>query len=182
MPHTALIIIDMQMEIQCRIESGMTCVNPEAPARIAELMAAFRRKGLPVLHLRHAEEDSASAFYHKAPTYQAMICGQHIENEYIFVKNTSSAFASTNLEIYLRQNEINSLVVTGAVMGFCINSTVRAGSDLGFKMTIVQDAVVGFDLPSAHLSAQAVFDVTLALLNADFAKAIDSAAMLAELV
>lgn len=48
-------------------------------------------------------------------------------------------------------------------------------------ITITQDAVIGFDLPSAHLSARMIFDMTLALLESGFAKSMDSAAFLAEL-
>lgn len=51
-------------------------------------------------------------------------------------------------------------------------------ADLGFRMTVVRDAVLGFDLPSARLSARAVSDVTLALLAADFAEIVDAASVL----
>ncbi|MBE0688949.1 MAG: cysteine hydrolase, partial [Anaerolineae bacterium] len=41
-----------------------------------------------------------------------------------------------------------------------------------------RDAVLSFDLPSDRLSARAVFDVTLALLAADFAEVVDAASIL----
>ncbi|OWJ74293.1 isochorismatase family protein [Haematobacter missouriensis] len=87
-------------------------------------------------------------------------------------------FASTELAAHLHANGITELVVTGAVAGFCINSTVRAGADLGFDMTVVEDAVIGFGLPGAGLSARAIFDVTMAHLAADFANVTDTAAVL----
>jgi len=96
------------------------------------------------------------------------------ENEPVFIKSTSSAFASTELEGYLQEVGITHLVVTGAVAGFCVNTTVRAGSDLGFKMSVVKDAVLGFDLPEANLSAHAIFDVTMAHLASDFAEIVET--------
>jgi nicotinamidase-related amidase len=81
---------------------------------------------------------------------------------------------------YLRKNGIDNLIVTGAVAGFCVNSTVRAGSDLGFTMTIVRDAILGFDIPSANLSARVIFDVTIAHLESDFANVVDAASLLAD--
>jgi alpha-beta hydrolase superfamily lysophospholipase len=45
-------------------------------------------------------------------------------------------------------------------------------------MTVVRDAVIGFDLPAAGLSARVIFDVTLAHLEADFARVIDTASVL----
>ncbi len=41
-------------------------------------------------------------------------------------------------------------------------------------MSVVRDAVLGFDLPSANLAATTIFDVTMGLLEADFATLIDS--------
>ena len=179
MAATALIIIDMQMDMQQRIDAGRDHVNGDAPEKIAALAAAFRAKGQPVLHIRHAESNPASPFYAEAPGYQPMPCGKEAGNEPVFVKNTSSGFASTDLAAHLNKTGITDLVVTGAVAGFCVNSTVRAGADLGFNMTVVRDAVLGFDLPSANLSAQTIFDVTMAHLEADFARVVDTETLLA---
>lgn len=172
----ALVIIDMQMEMQQRIDSGQDCVNANAPVHIAALTAAFRKSGQPVLHIRHREDDPASDFHEAAAGYQPMPCAQAAAGEPIFIKRTSSGFASTDLEAHLRANNITDLIVTGAVAGFCINSTVRAGADLGFRMTVVRDAVLGFDL--SGLSAQTIFDVTMAHLEADFAKVVDTSDVL----
>lgn len=172
----ALVIIDMQMEMQQRIDRGQDCVNADAPARIEALAAAFRKTGQPVLHIRHREEDPASDFHVDAAGYQPMPCAQAATGEPVFVKRTSSGFASTDLEKHLRANSITDLVVTGAVAGFCINSTVRAGADLGFRMTVVRDAVLGFDL--SGLPARTIFDVTMAHLEADFATVLDTSAII----
>ena len=63
----------------------------------------------------------------------------------------------------------------GAVAGFCVNSTVRSGSDLGFKMTVVRDAVLSFPLENAGLSAENIFNVTLGLLETGFASGVNAA-------
>lgn len=172
---TALVIIDMQMMMQDRIAAGREHVNPDAPARIAALAGAFRREGRPVIHIRHRDDDPSSPLHPDAPGYQPMPCGQACGDEPVFLKRTSSGFVSTELEPYLRQEGITHLAVTGAVAGFCVTSTVRSGADLGFTMSVVRDAVLGFDLPAANLSAQAIFDVTMALLEADFATLVESA-------
>ncbi len=164
----ALIVIDMQMDMQHRINAGRDCVNPDASDRIVTLTSAFREQGLPVLHVRHRDDDPASPMHRGAAGYPPMPCDAALEGEPVFEKTTSSAFASTNLEAYLRDHDIDELVVAGAVAGFCVNSTTRAGADLGFKMTVVGDAVLGFDLVG-H-SAQTIYDVTMAHLEADFAK------------
>lgn len=173
-----LIIIDMQMDMQRRIDAGYDHVNTEAPARVAALAAAFRQRGWPVVHVRHREENPASGFHPAAAGYPPMPCAEAEGSEPIFEKRTSSAFASTDLEAWLRAAGCTDLVVVGAVAGFCVNSTVRAAADLGFRVTVVPDAVLGFGLPDAGQSARAIFDVTMALLATDFAAMAQSAEVL----
>lgn len=169
----------MQMEMQRRITAGFDLVNGEAAQRIASLAQHFRARGWPVLHVRHRSDDPASAFHPASDGFAPMPCAEAAPGEAIFVKTTSSAFASTGLAAHLGAAGITDLVVVGAVAGFCVNTSVRAASDLGFAVTVARDAVLGFGLPGAGLSAQMVFDVTMGLLAADFAVLSDSETLLA---
>lgn len=169
MTTTALLIIDMQMDMQRRLDSGADVANPDTPARVAALIRAFRAAGQPVIHVHHAESDPGSPFHPSAPGQAVMPCAAPAPGEPVFVKSTSSAFASTGLAAHLREEGIGHLVVAGAVAAFCINSTVRAGADVGFRMTVAQDAVLGFGLLGARISAQTLLETTLAVLAADFA-------------
>lgn len=176
----ALIVIDMQLEMQRRLDSGRDCVNAGLGARIAELLAAYRAKGWPVLHVRHRDEDANSPFHPTSAGYPPMPCAEAHSGEPVFVKSTSSSFASTDLAAHLHAAGIRDIALTGAVAGFCVNSTARHAADLGFSVTVVTDAVLGFDLPDAGLSAQSVMEVTLALLGAGFASLTPTAALLAK--
>ena len=72
------------------------------------------------------------------------------------------------------------LVVAGAVAAFCITSTTRAASDLGYTVLLPDDALIGFDIGRAdgsRISARVVLDVTLALLGSDFARAMPTGAI-----
>ncbi|MDP2737722.1 MAG: cysteine hydrolase family protein, partial [Pseudorhodobacter sp.] len=171
MTRTALVIIDMQQAMADRIADGRDCANPEAGTRIAALAADFRARGLPVLHVRHHDPDPASSFHAGKPGAAPLPCDTAAEGEPVFCKSTSSAFASTDLAAYLKREGIGRLVITGAVAGFCVTSTVRAASDLGFAVVLPRDALLGFDLPfeGARLPAQTILQVTLATLGADFA-------------
>ncbi|AYD00169.1 isochorismatase family protein [Neorhizobium sp. NCHU2750] len=176
----ALVIIDMQMLMQQRLDAGRDCVNGDAMDRIAALLSAFRKAGESVIHVRHAEPDPTSPMHAGAPAQEIMPGAEACEGEAVFVKSTSSPFASTDMERHLRDAGIDTLVVTGAVAGFCVNTTVRAGSDLGFTMIVVRDAVMGFDLPDEHLSARTIFDVTMAHLKSDFAEMVETSAIVSE--
>jgi nicotinamidase-related amidase len=175
----ALVIIDMQMLMQHRLDAGRDHVNADAPSKVAALAAAFRQTGRRVIHVRHGDIDPSSPMHPSASGYATMPCAEAHEGEPIFIKTTSSPFASTRLEKYLHDEGIVSLFVAGAVAGFCVNTTVRAGSDLGFRMTVVRDAVLGFDLPSENLPARTIFDVTMAHLKCDFAEIDESSSVIA---
>ncbi|MGA1803535.1 isochorismatase family protein [Rhizobium sp. HT1-10] len=175
----ALVIIDMQMLMQDRLDGGRDHVHGDAIVKIAALAAKFRWDGETVIHVHHGDPDPASPMHPGAPAQRVMPEIEPLADEPVFVKSTSSPFASTGIESYLRDNHIETLVVTGAVAGYCVNTTVRVGSDLGFTMIVVRDAVMGFDLPDENLSARAIFDVTMAHLKSDFAKVVDSHEMMA---
>lgn len=177
----ALLIIDMQADMQSRLDAGRDHVNGNAAAVIQQLAKQCRNKGIPVVHIRHRSDDPASPFAPGSAAAQPMECDRAIAGEAVFEKTTSSAFASTDLAGYLRREGIDHLLVTGAVAGFCVNSTVRSACDLGFRVTLVRDAVLGFDLPEAGLSARQIFDVTVALLEADFATVTDAEDLLHDL-
>jgi nicotinamidase-related amidase len=170
---TALLVIDFQMEMARRIAAGMGHANPEAGARIADLLALFRARGLPVIHIQHHNPDPASRFHKDAPTALIQPCAAPAPGEALFVKSGSSAFAGTGLEPHLRGAGIDRLVVCGAVAAFCVTSTVRAARDLGFRVLLAEDAVLGFDQrdpQGGRLAADVVMAVTLATLHPEFAE------------
>lgn len=181
MGKSALLIIDMQMEMQARLDEGRAAVNPDASAKIAALAAACRAKGVAVVHVRHHDADPASPFHASAPGAQPMPCDMAVPGEAVFVKSTSSAFASTGLADHLRAEGISRLYITGAVLGFCVTSAVRAAADLGFEVVLLRDACLGFDLPMMGLGADEIATVTFGLLGADFATLSDTSAVIAAL-
>ena len=57
-------------------------------------------------------------------------------------KVTNSGFAGTSLDLVLRNQGIESLVLTGAATDGCVEATARAGADLGYQNMIVEDCCV----------------------------------------
>lgn len=55
-------------------------------------------------------------------------------------KTASSVFHSTNIDYVLRNLNIEQLVVVGQVTEQCVESTVRCAADLGYLVSLVQDA------------------------------------------
>jgi nicotinamidase-related amidase len=168
----AVLIIDMQEGMADRIRSGRPTATPDAPARIAALLAAARATGTPVIHVLHDDPHPDSPFRKGEPGAEPMACAVPQAGETVLWKHGSSAFHGTGLDGHLKAHGITQLVVAGAVAAFCVTSTVRQASDLGYSVLLPQDALLGFDLPAhdgGQLDAATVFRVTLSLLGADFA-------------
>lgn len=169
---TALLVIDCQMEFARRTAAGIPRSNPGAETRIAEVLALFRAKGLPVIHIHHDDPHPKSGFRLGTPGGAVMPCAAPLPGEVAFVKHGSSAFIGTGLEAHLRAQGITRLVLVGAAINYCVSSSLRMAVNLGFKVLLPQDAVFGFGLTgpdgTAH-SAETVLSVTLGTL-ADFAK------------
>lgn len=168
----AVLVIDMQEGMADRIRSGRPTATPDAPGRIAVLLAQARESGTPVIHVLHDDPHPDSPFRKGLPGAAPMPCATPIQGETVFWKHGSSAFHATGLDAHLRGLGVTELVVAGAVAAFCVTSTTRQASDLGYHILLPQDALLGFDLPAhdgGRIDAATVQRVTLSLLGADFA-------------
>jgi nicotinamidase-related amidase len=174
----ALVLIDMQMGMAERMASGSPRANPDAEERVADLLALFRGRGLPVIHVHHDDADPASPFRRGAPGGAPMPCAAPLSEETVLWKSGSSAFSGTGLDAHLRRLGAARIFVAGAVAGFCVTSSTRAASDLGFQAILPGDALLAFDIPAhdgGRIGADTVLRVTLSLLGADFATLIAAA-------
>jgi len=53
----------------------------------------------------------------------------------------SSGFANTDLDLHLKKHGIHQLIVVGLRANTCIDSTVRYAAELGYEVTLVNDAI-----------------------------------------
>lgn len=181
---SALLIVDMQQEMANVAASGRPQANPRAEETVAELAAAYRAAGLPVVHVMHDDPRPESKFRRDLPSGQPLPCAVPQEGEAVFWKAGSSGFCGTGLEAHLREIGIESLVIVGGVAAFCVNSTARSAANSGFAVQVVEDALIAFDMPARKggmLDAEQVLEVTLSALHAGFGTVLPAAEVLAKL-
>jgi nicotinamidase-related amidase len=77
------------------------------------------------------------------------------EGDAVVDKHRSSAFAGTDLDMLLRSNGIESVVVTGCTTEGCVDSTIRDAVSRDYYVTIASDAVASDD-QSLHVAAMHV--------------------------
>jgi len=157
--------------------------NPDAEKRIAEVIAAWRAAGKPVVHVQHDSVEPQSELRPDRPGNAVKPEAKPVAGEPVFRKNVNSAFIGTELESYLRERGVENLVLVGMTTEHCISTTARMGANLGFGITIVADATAAFEhkgYDGKHYSADEVHNVELANLNREFATIRESRDIVAE--
>ncbi|MCY1188441.1 Isochorismatase family protein [compost metagenome] len=67
-----------------------------------------------------------------------------------------SSFKNTLLKEVLEKLDIDEIIMTGMKTEYCIDTTVRAASEYGYKVTLISDAHTTTD--SAALNALQIID------------------------
>lgn len=171
--QTALIVIDAQKAFEEIAAGGIQRNNPEAEARIADLLAAFRAAGLAIIHIRHASLEPASRFRAEASGFEVSEFARERTGELAVVKHVNSSFIGTDLEQRLRDAGLSTLVIVGATTNHCVETTTRMAGNLGFDARLVRDATWTFERigpDGEHHAAKAIHAMTLSNLSDEFAE------------
>lgn len=169
-PAAALLIIDVQRGFDHPMWG--TRNNPNAEANIARLLAAWREAGWPVVHVQHLSTSPGSPLRPDAPGCALKPEAAPCEGEPLFQKQVNSAFIGTDLEAYLREHGIPSLVIVGLTTNHCVSTTARMAGNLGFETFVVEDATATFDRvghDGRRFTAEEVHAISLASLHEEFA-------------
>ena len=153
--------------------------NPQAEARIAALLAHWRRAGAPVVHVRHLSRTPGSPFWPGQPGVEFQPALAPLEAEHVVDKHVPDAFAHTGLERWLHVRGHDSLVIVGVSTNNSVEATARSAGNLGFRTRVVADACFAFDktdLRGVPHPAEEVHQLALANLHGEYATVIDSAA------
>lgn len=183
--HTALIVVDVQKAFDAWEAAGQRRNNPDAVARIKELLADFRAKGAPVFHIRHASLNPRSLLRAGEPGHQVKDEAREVPGEPVIVKHVNSSFIGTDLEARLRRENIENVVIVGATTNHCVETTTRMAGNLGFKAKLVRDATWTFDrdgVDGEHFPAAQVHAMTLANLRGEFAEILTAADVMRRLI
>src|SRR5438105_4945216 len=130
--RAALIVVDVQRAFDEWEAAGKRRNNPDAVARISDLLAAFRGRHAPIFHIRHEGTRPASSFLPGGTGYGVRDEARERDGEPVVVKRVNSAFIGTDLESRLRAAGIKAVVICGATTNHCVETTTRMAGNLGF--------------------------------------------------
>jgi nicotinamidase-related amidase len=166
----ALLIIDVQEGLDDPRYGARN--NPDAERRMADLLAAWRAARRPVIHVQHLSLEPQSPLRADRPGHVIKTEVKPLPGEPVFQKHVNSAFIGTELEAHLRAHGIESLVMVGLTTDHCVSTTARMAGNLGFSVTLVEDATATFERrgpDGAHYSADIMHRAALASLHGEFA-------------
>jgi nicotinamidase-related amidase len=151
-PRTALIVVDLQKGIV-----GAPLVHPIAGVieRTVALLAAFRRRGLPVVLVNVAgvapgrTERPRRAEPFPAGWTDLIPELDRQAGDLVVTKHSWGAFANTDLGDRLKALGVTQVVVTGVATGTGVEATARQAYELGFNVTLALDAMTD-GRPEAH--------------------------------
>lgn len=171
MTTQALIVIDVQKAIDDPKWGRRG--QPETEANIGRLLAAWRARRLPVIHIRHDSTDPSSPYRPGSEGNDFKSEAEPILGEPVVDKRTNSAFIGTDLMDVLDELQVRSLVVTGVLLENSVDATVRMAAGLGFEVLIPEDAVASTDRTDRSgkaWSAEEVHALFLAVLDGEYAR------------
>lgn len=169
--HTALILVDMQNDFvhsDGKFAQSGRDIRPvqNIIPKCQEILETAREHGIFVVHIQqttlsNGQSDSGGwlAFKTrdgKTPSYALHgswgwqhIDGLRPEGEPVVLKFRPDAFLHTQLDMLLRANQIQSLVVVGCNTEGCILATVMGGAFRDYYTCVAEDAVAT-SVPGAH--------------------------------
>ena len=170
--RTAIVVVDFQNDY-CHPEGAVASSQDfRLMERVIEpqvrLLEAATEAGLFVVFIRatllpgHANESPArlrekqrAMPSYSIPTFDYVIEGtwgndvmdelkQAAPNAICVFKDRTGGFVNTNLDLVLRSNGIDTVVLTGMATDGCVAATARGAEDYGYRCLFVRDCVATF--------------------------------------
>ncbi|MBF9000314.1 cysteine hydrolase [Vibrio nitrifigilis] len=126
------------------------------------ILSLARKKGCSIIHVTLQPDDHYLAFgkaeygmRHVIPKKKTWLGFQGeihpdfvpLAHEHVITERVgASAFSGSNLDIYLRNNEVVNVVLIGFATHVCVESTLRQAHDLGYNAYVITEATGAFTI------------------------------------
>jgi nicotinamidase-related amidase len=169
----ALIVVDVQRGFADPTWGRRN--NPACEENVARLIETYRRRGEPLVFVRHDSNEPGSPL---APgtdgnAFQDVVTG---EPDLLVTKHVNSSFlGDPPLDPWLTERGIDRIAICGIQTNMCCETTARMGGNLGYEVRFVLDATHTFDLTGPDgqtIPADLLAQVTAANLDGEFARVV----------
>ncbi len=144
----ALLVIDVQNEY---FTGKLPVTYPENSfGNIIKVIDFANENKIPVLLIQHTNPGKDSATF-KEGTNEHEIHDEVLKRGYdkIIEKNLPGSFTGTELSSWLKENDIDTLVISGYMTQMCCDTTARQAMHLGFNVEFLSDATGTLDISNS---------------------------------
>ncbi|MHB8255505.1 MAG: cysteine hydrolase family protein [Acidiferrobacter sp.] len=177
-PRRALLVIDVQEEY---VSGGLRVEFPEVHEslrHIGEAMDAARAAMIPVVVVQNTAAVVGAPLFDKgSPGWQFHAVVATRSCDHALEKTLPSAFAGTDLGVWLENRQINTLTVVGYMTQNCCDATIRQALHAGFAVEFLSDASgsVSYKNRAGTVSAEDIHRAFSVVLQARFAAVLTTA-------
>jgi len=134
--RNALLIVDVQVGL---VELIPAEIQGSVLPRIGTLVEKARASGTPLIYIQH----DGSKGHVLEPGTRGWDIHPSLKpsaNEPIIRKRESDSFFETMLQEELRKRGITHLIIAGGMTEYCVDTTCRRATSLGYDVTLARDA------------------------------------------
>jgi nicotinamidase-related amidase len=146
----ALLVVDVQVGL---VELIPAEVREGVLARIRTLLEKARASGNPVIFIQH-DGGNAHPLETHSEGWQIHPSVRPADGEPVIRKREPDSFFETSLEEELERRGIKRLVIAGGMTEYCVDTTCRRATSLGYDVTLASDAHLTRD--NGVLSAESI--------------------------
>ena len=180
----ALLLIDVQKVYTTPGSPLFVMGHEKAIANMNRLARAFAAAGETIIYVGHEHKKDGSDFgrmfdYLGTPAEPGFVKGTPdvdydsaisiASPAFHIIKQRYSCFPATDLADILRENRVDTVVVTGFMTNYCCETTARQAHDMDFFVDFIMDATGCPDL-SAEVTQEKIKSVVAASLQGGFAR------------
>ncbi len=126
-----LLVVDVQVGVM-----GEAWDSARVVKNVARAVERARAAAVPVLWVQHSDEELA----YGSPQWQWVPELVPLEDEILIHKQFNSCFQQTELETKLATLGATHIALAGAATNWCIRATAYGALDLGYDLTLIEDA------------------------------------------
>lgn len=164
MSQTALIIIDVQQGMFAFTEKPFD--GDAILARISDMVSRAREAKVPVIFVQH-DGGVGHPLERNTGHWALEPRTGYVRGDQVVEKQHPDAFQDTDLRQLLSDQAVDHVVLAGMMTEFCVDTTCRRASSLGYKVTLATDAHSTFSRD--HLTAEQIIHHHNTVLGSGFA-------------
>lgn len=136
MTKEALVVIDVQNGM---FQEGEEVFNSDKLLQnLSDLLTRARSIGTTIFYIQHNEPIGKQLEY-GTNGWEIHSSISPNKKDIIIQKTTPDSFLNTSLDVELKKQEIEHLIIVGIQTEVCVDTTCRRAFSMGYKVTLVSD-------------------------------------------